>query len=244
MIDKLMNRALVDMPKEICSALETASDITLTRFEDKNILLTDEKLQSETGFRAFPNGSYLVSMVCPMKGITPEMIKWWFWWHAKDSKRYKVWFPSEHYAVSYKKENKAYFEKEKCPEFQNNTHYPVEKIGDMALPLRIDFVTPEEFGFSQEAMKENDIPIIVCGHVSALYGLVPHTEMAHIFKRTEDGLYMLSRFWIGETLKNKLLRKAILTEKTAKGMAEHCCLEYRNLCEILPMLYEEYAFKE
>ena len=24
------------------------------------------------------------------------------------------------------------------------------------------------------------------------------------------------------------------------GMAEYCCIEYRNLCEILPMLYAEY----
>ena len=24
------------------------------------------------------------------------------------------------------------------------------------------------------------------------------------------------------------------------GMAEHCCIEYRNLHEILPLLYEEY----
>ena len=90
-------------------------------------------------------------------------------------------------------------------------------------------------------MEENQIPIIVCGHVSAFRGLVPHTEMAHIFRQTDEGLFLISRFWLGKTLKNPLLRKVILTEETARGMAEHCCVEYRNLAQILPGLNEEYG---
>ena len=109
------------------------------------------------------------------------------------------------------------------------------------MPLRIDFVTPEQFGFSGKDMVDNEIPLIVCGHVGALKGLIWHTEMAHVFRQTEDGLFMFSRFWIGKTLKNPLLRRAILTEETARGMAEHCCIEYRNLAEILPILYSQFA---
>ena len=52
-------------------------------------------------------------MTCPMENVTPEMIKWWFWWHPQKSERYKLWFPGEHYAVSYERKNKAYFEREK-----------------------------------------------------------------------------------------------------------------------------------
>ncbi|HIS63511.1 MAG TPA: hypothetical protein IAC14_14965 [Candidatus Scybalomonas excrementigallinarum] len=48
------------------------------------------------------------------------------------------------------------------------------------------------------------------------------------------------RFWIGKSLKNPLFRKLLLTAKAARGMAEHCCIEYRNLVEILPELYEKY----
>jgi hypothetical protein len=51
---------------------------------------------------------------------------------------------------------------------------------------------------------------------------------------------MISRFWLGKTMKSSLLRKIIITEDMAKGMAEHCCVEYRNLHEILPILYEKY----
>lgn len=107
------------------------------------------------------------------------------------------------------------------------------------MPLRIDFVTPQNFGFSDAIMAQNNIPLIVCGHVGACRGLVWHTEMAHIFKQTEDGMFMISRFWIGQTLKNPLLRKMILTDETAKGMAEHCCVEYRNLLQILPAFYAQ-----
>lgn len=98
-------------------------------------------------------------------------------------------------------------------------------------------MTPEDFGFSKAVMRDNAIPLIVCGHVGVFNGLIWHTEMAHIFKQTEDGLFLISRFWLGKTIKNPLLRKLFITDKMAKAMAEHCCVEYRNLLEILPVLY-------
>ena len=48
-------------------------------------------------------------------------------------------------------------------------------------------------------------PKIVCGHVGAFNNLIKHTEMAHIFKQTEDGLFMISRFWLGNTMKSRLI---------------------------------------
>lgn len=178
-------------------------------------------------------------MTCPMPNVTPKMIAWWFWWHPQSSTRYRLWFPGEHYRISYGRKDHACFSQSTLPAFQPNTQYPTERIGGIRLPLRIDFVSPESFGFSARAIQDNLIPIIVCGHVSAFNGLIPHTRMAHIFRQTEDGLFLISRFWLGKTLKNPLLRKLILTEDTARGMAEHCCVEYRNLAEILPSLYKK-----
>ena len=77
------------------------------------------------------------------------------------------------------------------------------------------------------------------GDAITIYGTVEHTEMAHIFKRTDEGLTLISRFWLGQTLKNPLLRKAMLTDATARGMAAHCCVEYRSLAGILPELYDQ-----
>ncbi len=239
LIKNLSEKPLPEIPTEISEAL-CENKITLLPFECKNDILSNTDLQKEIGFRKMDDGTYLVAMVCPMPEITTEMIDWWFWWHPQADERYQVWFPGEHLGIGYSKKQKEYFNQKSCPAFQNNTQYPTEKIGGASLPLRIDFVKPEEFGFSEQIMKENDIPKIVCGHVGVFNNLVKHTEMAHIFKQTENGLFMISRFWLGKTMKNPLLRKLIITENMAKGMAEHCCIEYRNLREILPVLYEEY----
>lgn len=107
------------------------------------------------------------------------------------------------------------------------------------MPLRIDFVSAEEFGFSPKKLTENHVATVVCGHVSAFGGLIPHTEMAHIFFQTENGLLLVSRFWLGKRLKNPLIRHFLLTDNTALGMASHCCVEYRNLAERLPLLYRQ-----
>lgn len=234
--EKLMKKPLPEITPDDRKRILT-ENITLTDFENKNEILKNESIRHEMGFRKFSNGGYLVSMTCPMRGITPEMINWWFWWHPQKSERYKAWFPGEHYAVSYAKKDKAYFSQAHLPQFQDNSQFPVERIGKIVMPLRIDFTTPEKFGFSKEEMEKNGIPLIVCGDVSAMGGLVKHTKMAHIFKSTNDGLMLISRFWIGETLKSPILRKAILTDETAKGMAEHCYVEYRNLVEVLKELY-------
>ncbi len=239
-IKSLLKKPLPKMPSDIAEKLNSAT-ITPTAFENKNDILSNSKLQTEVGYRKMNDGTYLVSMVCPMPKITPEMIEWWFWWHPQENIRYKVWFPGEHKGIAYARKDKPFFEQAKLPTFVPNTQHPIERIGKATMPLRIDFVTPEQFGFSRQVMQENDIPIIVCGHVGAFNNLVKHTEMAHIFKQTEDGLFMISRFWLGKTMNNPLLKKIIITEETARSMAEHCCIEYRNLFEILPILYGEYG---
>lgn len=241
-MNDLLNKPLPSIPAEIQEKLEHP-DITRTAFENRNEILTDPALQQEVGFAQFPDGSWLVSMVCPMPGITKEMIDWWFWWHCQDNLRYQVWFPGDHISIKPHKKDRAYFEQEAQPAFQPNSQCPVEKIGGSKMPLQIDFVTPEQFGFTKEAMEQGNIATVVCGHVSAFGGLVPHTEMAHIYKQTNDGLFMFSRFWLGKTM-NPLLRKFVMTENMARGMAEHCCIEYRNLAQILPGLYDRFCVKK
>lgn len=238
-LQDLMNKPLPQLPSEIARALKE-NRITATPYEAKNSILSDTDLQSEVGYTRMDDGSYLVSMTCPMPDITPDMIEWWFWWHAQDSLRHRVWFPKEHISIKYRKKDKDFFKRPALPDFKPNSQLPVERIGGIKMPLRIDFVTPEQFGFSRKRMEENTVPKIVCGHVSACNGLIKHTEMAHIFRQTEEGLFMISRFWLGTAMKNPLLRKLVITESMARGMAEHCCVEYRNLCEILPLLYAEY----
>ncbi|MBQ8504207.1 MAG: hypothetical protein IJ491_08010 [Clostridia bacterium] len=230
------------VPGDILSSLEGEGNITATDFHDKDSVLYDKSLHNEAGYRRLADGDYLVSMYCPMPDVTSEMVSWWFWWHPQNSMRYKIWYPGEHFAVSYDKKDKAYFTAEAQPPFKSNIQYPVEKIGKLILPLSIEFVSPTDFGFSEKAMMENNVAAIVCGHVGAFGRIFQHTEMAHIFFQRENGLFMVSRFWLGKRLRNPLIRKAMLNSGTAKGMAKHCCVEYRNFAERIPLLFNsEYA---
>ncbi len=237
-LDKYIKMENEKIPPEMKDILAKKGGITKTKFENKNEVLTNPKLQMECGYDLMEDGSYLVSMNISMPNVTKEMIEWWFWWHASDSKRYKAWYPKEHIAISYNKKDKEYFESETVPPFKEVTHYPVERVGKLSLPLSIKFVSPENFGFSSELIANAEH--IVCGHVGAFKDLVPNTEMTHIYFKTDDGLMSVSRFWLGKRVKNKLIRKIFVTEKQAKGMAEHCYIEYQNFVKKIPLMYDEW----
>ena len=87
------------------------------------------------------------------------MINWWFWWHPQADERYHSWFPGEHFSISYAGKDRAYFKQTTVPAFRPNTQFPVERIGGRKMPLRIDFVTPEDFGFEERKMEENGFPL-------------------------------------------------------------------------------------
>ena len=237
---KYMNMPNAEIPPEIQAALADGGGIRPLRFEDRNRVLTDPDCRTDCGFCRMEDGTWLIAMVCPMPGVTGEMIDWWFWWHPQEDERYQLWYPGEHFKIHTDAKDADYFGAESVPPFRPNAQYPTEKIGKLKMPLRLDFVTPEMFGFSSDALRTQRVSAAVCSHVSAFGGRIPHTEMTHLWFQTEDGLFQVSRFWLGQTLKNPLIRRFMLTEETARGMAVHCCVEYRNLARKLPMLYQEY----
>lgn len=226
--------------KELPHLIEfDSSNVHYVPFADKNLLLSKKDYLYEAGYRKYGN-NYYVAMFCPMKGISQEMLEWWFWWHPQNKERYEAWFPYAHKDISFDKKDKDYFSSKTLPPFKNNTQYPKETIGGKTMTLRIDFMSPSEFGFDEEIMKENSFVGAICGNVG-IKGLVMHTKMMHLMKKTEEGILLVSRFYMGEMLHNEFIKKMVLNEKLAKGMAEHCYVEYRNLAEILPILYEEYG---
>ena len=72
---ELLNKPLPAIPAEIREKLD-APQITLTPIENVDEILCHSFLQQEVGYTQFPDGSWMVSMVCPMPGITREMIDW------------------------------------------------------------------------------------------------------------------------------------------------------------------------
>lgn len=212
--------------------------ITPLSFEEKDAVLTSDQFDLEMGYCDIGDGVYLVSMFCPMENVTPQMLEWWFWWHPSKGNRYRFWFPSAHHAISYSKKDEEYFSSPKYQGFKDNVQYPRESIGGRTATLRISFLTPHEFGFSFESLKEAGDPYIACGHVG-VKGIFDHTEMCHILKKKDHGYILVSRFWLGERLK-KGLRKVLINESLAKGMAEHCYYEYRYLAALLPEVHEHF----
>lgn len=140
-LQSLLKKPLPAMPPEIAGALKENA-ITKTAFANRNEILTSPKLQTEAGYTKMDDGTFLVSMFCPMPGISVHMIDWWFWWHPQDKLRYQVWYPGSHFGITYSKKDRSYFSRANMPAFAPNTQCPVERIGSIKMPLRLDFVTP------------------------------------------------------------------------------------------------------
>ncbi len=238
-LDKYISMENSKIPPALQEKLSQKGGITKTEFCNKDEILCNKLLQKECGYDIMDDGSYLVAMTVPMPAVTKEMIEWWFWWHASDSKRYKAWYPNEHIAISYDKKDKDYFNSKTVPPFKAVTHYPVERVGKFCAPLSIKFVTAVDFGFSQQLI--NNAEHIICGHVGAFKDFVPNTEMTHIYFKTDTGLISVSRFWLGKRVKSKLIRKIFVTEKQAKDMAEHCFIEYNNFVRKIPLMYADWC---
>lgn len=239
-------RQLFDIPIPVLTddIKQTINNGVITPLElsDKNRLITDTKIQNEVGYTKLPSGTWLVAMTNKMPNVTIDMINWWFWWHPQANERYQVWYPGEHLGISVKE--KEVFQGEYKGVFPLPcTHYPKERVGKIKTELSIEFVSPNSYGFDVSLFDKHKIGEIICGHVGILRGRIEHTYMAHVFKVNEEGLTIISRFWLGETLPS-FLQKLVFNKKQADYMAIHCWHEYSRLSEILPVLYNEYKLEK
>lgn len=237
LINKLFKLPLPKLTPEVRREI-VEGHITPLLKKDVNLLITDSLMQKERGYTKLPSGGYLVAMHNKMSEVTIDMINWWFWWHPQADERYQVWFPNEHLGITVR-EKELYRGEYKGKLPLPSTHYPKERVGRMKAQLSIEFVEPKSFGVKEDLMDQHDIGIAICAHVGILKGLIYHTEMVHLLKKEDDGLTIISRFWMGENLPH-VLQKFIFTDEQARGMAEHCYLEYKRLGEILPKLYNAY----
>ncbi len=237
-LQKYIDIPNVGIPHKIEVKLDSPGEITPTKFEDKNDVLRDGELHMECGYTLMDGDYYLVSMYTPLPNVTKEMIEWWFWWHPQDTMNYKTGYPGEHMGISYASKDKEYFSAKTVPPFAPNTNYPIERMSKVFAAIAIDFVSPIDFGFDADLV--GNAETIVCGHVSAVKGLIANTDMAHLFFKHNNGLFLVSRFWVGKNVKLKLLKRFFVTDALARGLAEHCCIEYRNLANKLPSMYEEW----
>ncbi|MBU0994827.1 MAG: hydrolase [Proteobacteria bacterium] len=215
-------------------------------FENINDLANPGYLEVENGYGILEDGSAYVAARTEMPGADMEMIQWWFWWHTLKNIRYKIWCPGDHYAIGAKYLDR-YADPTLSPEekITDNPHYPVEDVGLGILALSISFVPPETFGFDTSAFENNGVEGAICGIVGIkLFGVtIDHTYMCHLFRKTDTGLELRSRFWLGAKL-DPAWRKIIFNEDAALGVMEHCSREYNHLASFLPDIYNEFVDSE
>ena len=216
------------------------------KFENINDLLKPGYLDLENGYCLNSNdGTGFVAIKTDFPGVTADMIQWWFWWHANKNIRYKIWCPGAHYAISVKNEQQANnpflsYEQRRV----NNTQLPYEDTGNGIFLLSIHWVPPEEFGFDTSKFKEAGIAAVLCAKVGYMVETlnIEHTYMCHVFRKTNNGLELRSRFWPGKLLPDVTLRKLAITQDVVQGLASHNAHEYSHLSGFLPEIYEEFKF--
>ncbi len=250
LLDRPMARVDADVLRAIAAGPMDVADALLPTQLVR--LLAPGDLPGETGWCSVPDGVGYTAVCTPMPGITGEMLDWWFAWHPHDPMRYRIWFPSAHAGISIepaaRPAAKAYW---------NTVHHPVEDVGLGMQRLRIRFLDPVAFGFPEGVLEHPSVATIVCGLVGDDRRRVWHTRMCHFARRTNDGVELRSRFWLGAELRlftasalatptNRLLsrpalRRRVVPCKAPLAMARHCAAEYANLASLLPQLHQEHA---
>jgi len=225
-------------------------------FERKNDLLDPGYHTCESGYCFMPDGSCYAAALTRMPGVSIDMLSWWFWWHALEDLRYKIWYPGAHAAVRVKDPDRLRNPNLSPRErFYHNPHYPVEDIGIGMEMLIIEFMAPEDFGFDASRLAGQGAAAF-CTRVGSFVKPAMHTDMCHVVRLTEDGVEMRSRFWIGRNITVKFfperffinrlintrpMRKLFIPGNAPEQMANHCAREYSNLAAILPELYRDYG---
>jgi len=230
--------------------------ITMPTPDDFNAMLKGD-LWKTTGYSVLDNGTLYSASHTKFPNCTTEMFEWWFWWHSVESERYALWYPYCH--VSIEAKNKEVLEAPNLSHkerYIGNTHIITEYLNDSKNDIEIEFVSPEELGFETKVLKEANITASACGYVYAQKPYAKVCKMVHLFKETDEGGELISRYYLGEGMAAligsneikfpKFLKKKLLTSngsgiQMAYEQVMHDQIEFTHLASLLPDLYNEFG---
>lgn len=240
---KYFNRELAEAPEEKVRIGEGPScdPADGVKLEDRNNYLSGEAPGFEIGFCVMENGTGLVANKTFMKGVTSEMLDWWFPWHSVGSDlRYKIWDNEDHY---FAKADKADYVLDPAVPNREKTwgvkHQILEDIGNGPEHLLLCFMRPGDMGFDESLIGSSKCSSLVCG-----YGIGTPAIMTHKWYSVEGGVMFESRFWIGYSMKDGEFIKLVpdgqaIPEFIPRKLFQHNIKEYTNLAVFLPEIYEE-----
>lgn len=241
---KYFNQELAPIPEDkLAIAAGAAADpAQILSVEDKNKFLAGEDTGIQVGYGVAANGTGYVANKTFMPGVTAEMMEWWFAWHPITSDlRYKLWDHDDHY---YARANKPEYILDENVPLREKTwgvdHEVMEDIGMGPSPLLLHFMRPSDFGYDESLIGTKYCTSLVCAIGE---GDAP-AFMTHKFYDTKDGMYLVSRFWMGYAFIDGKITKVIpdgvsMPVMAPKALFAHNIKEFTNLSAILPQLYAE-----
>ncbi|KAK2054637.1 PhlG protein [Colletotrichum caudatum] len=211
----------------------------------------------ENGWRALPDGSAYVTSRTRFPGSTGDMIRWWFWWHSVEPERYALWFPYDHLSVHSNYADRLHRnDLSHTQKWLGSTHRVTEFVGAAKMTIQIRFVDPAQYGLPWPELKEAGYDAAVCAELWD--GLVTNLKIGdflHLWRKTDDGLELRSRYWLGAGVHYKLfgmkvgidylagalgIKHRMAGEKIAYEHFIHDQTEFTNLASFLPDLYADY----
>lgn len=214
---------------------------------DRNDILRPGYLAVENGYTRMPDGSGCVATKVEMPWVTPEMIEWWFVWHGVKDLRYKIWCPTEHYGIHVHPEStKKRYDTSLSWKERNwgTTDVVVENVGNGPQTMHLTFLSPMEYGYDPELIKNVDV--LISANVQDPETGRKLITFSHCIRKIPGGIEYRSHYWQGyHIIDGKPVAVSIppggFPMDVMKGNAYHSLVEYSNLARILPDLYAKYG---
>lgn len=203
----------------------------------------------ETGYTRESDGAVHVAVLTQMPDVSPEMWDWWFGWHGCKDNRYKIWHPKAHISAHWEdgKNDIAYI---------GRNSIITEYIGNELTKGAIQFKSPTEFGFSEEAIKDKSKVTYICARIGHPSLPVDYGYLVHQVRAVDGGSEMRSRFWLGgqyihwrkkgkiaDIISNFIRKVRSVSAQFAKDLLIHCSEEMTHLAAFLPKIYTEFNQK-
>ncbi len=216
---------------------------SLISFDEKDLFLKGEDGDyCQCGFGVREDGIGVVCNTTYMPNVTSQMLDWWFPWHSVGSDlRYKIWDPEDHY---FARADKADYVCDPNVPMNEKTwgvcHYILEDVGGGPDFLKLCFMKPTDFGYSDGIVGTDKCQSMVC----AIGDSTVAAAMTHKWYPYEDGVMFCSRFWIGYKYNEGKIVRALPPDASVppfvpQGLFNHNIVEFTNLAAILPSVYEE-----
>lgn len=173
-------------------------------FSDVNTLLAPASVQlpNENAWCTYKSGQGYVASRSHFPNVTGEQAQWWFWWHSAAGVRYSLWHPWAHVDVS-----STYADKFDDPSLNNtqkligSIHHITEIIGEPRESFDIHWKEPSFFGLDESKFDQVGIVASACGEIYIPQNSpVKAVDMIHLFYKTDNGLELRSRYYLGNNI--------------------------------------------